>query len=219
MAKKLVIFDLDGTLLNTISDLAMATNQALEQLGFPTHSEEAYKIFVGNGIDILFERALPETERNAENILKMRALFLPYYQIHNSDFTAPYFGILNTLQTLKQNGIKLAVATNKYHEAAIEVMDNYFPEIEFDVVFGHREGYLPKPDPAIVFDILEFCKIDNKSDAIYVGDTSVDMQTAKNAGLEAVGVTWGFRSEEELKAYHPKYIIHKAEELLDIVLV
>ena len=90
----------------------MATNQALEQLGFPTHSEEAYKIFVGNGIDILFERALPETERNAENILKMRALFLPYYQIHNSDFTAPYFGILNTLQTLKQNGVKLAVAIN-----------------------------------------------------------------------------------------------------------
>ena len=214
MAKKLVIFDLDGTLLNTITDLAMATNQALEQLGFPTHSEEAYKIFVGNGIDILFERALPETERNAENILKMRALFLPYYQIHNSDFTAPYFGILNTLQTLKQNGIKLAVATNKYHEAAIEVMDNYFPEIEFDVVFGHREGYLPKPDPAIVFDILEFCKIDNKSDAIYVGDTSVDMQTAKNADMLAVGVLWGFRPADELKQNGADILIAKPLDLL-----
>lgn len=218
MKKKLVIFDLDGTLLNTITDLAKACNYALEKLGFPTHQEDAYKIFVGNGIDILFERALPENFKSDDYVQKMRGYFVPYYNEHSKDFTAPYPGIIELLRELKKNNIKIAVASNKYHEATLEVVENYFPEIEFDVVFGHRNGYQPKPHPAIVLDILEICKIENKQNVLYVGDTSVDMNTAKNAEIPAVGVTWGFRSEEELRSCNPDFIIHQPIELLSVAL-
>lgn len=217
MTTKLVIFDLDGTLLNTITDLAVATNRALSQLGFPTHDEEAYKIFVGNGIDVLFERALPEGEKTAGNVKRMREIFLPYYSKHSQDATAPYPGIVDLLKALKTDGVKIAVASNKYHEGALEVVRGYFPDMEFDVVFGHRDGHQPKPDPAIVFDILEVCGISDKSRVLYVGDTSVDMQTAHNAGVPAVAVTWGFRSETELKACNPTYLIHKPEQILEII--
>lgn len=218
MTTKLVIFDLDGTLLNTINDLATATNLALSQLGFPTHDEDAYKLFVGNGIDMLFERALPESEKTAENVKCMRDIFLPYYNEHNRDATAPYQGIIELLQTLKSKGVKIAVASNKYHEGALATMQGYFSEIEFDVIFGHREGYNPKPDPVVVFDILDICGIQDKSEVLYVGDTAVDMQTAKNAEVPAVAVTWGFRSEAELRACNPEYLIHKPEELLEIIM-
>ena len=218
MTKKLVIFDLDGTLLNTITDLANATNFALKKLNFPTHPEDAYKIFVGNGIDKLFLRALPEQYKTPEYVKKVREIFVPYYNEHNKDFTAPYNGIIDVLKNLKKNNIKIAVASNKYHEATLEVVKSYFQEIEFDVVFGHREGYLPKPDATIVLDILKICNITDKKDVLYIGDTSVDMNTAKNAEIDAVGVTWGFRSEEELKSCHPKYIIHQPEEILKIAL-
>ncbi len=218
MATKLVIFDLDGTLLNTITDLAVATNLALSQLGFLTHDEEAYKIFVGNGIDVLFERALPEGEKSADNVKRVRDIFLPYYNEHNRDATAPYPGIIELLQKLKAAGVKIAVASNKYHEGALATVRGYFSEIMFDVIFGHREGYQPKPDPAVVFDILDICGIEDKNEVLYVGDTVVDMQTAKNAQIPAVAVTWGFRSENELKACNPAYLIHKPEELFEIVM-
>ncbi len=218
MATKLVIFDLDGTLLNTITDLAVATNTALSQLGFPTHDEDAYKLFVGNGIDVLFERALPENEKTEVNVKRMRDIFLPFYNEHNRDATAPYPGIVDALQSLKSRGVKIAVASNKYHEGALATMQGYFSEIEFDVIFGHREGYNPKPDPAVVFDILEICGVEDKTEVLYVGDTAVDMQTAKNAEVPAVAVTWGFRSEEELRACNPEYVIHNPEELLGIAI-
>lgn len=215
--KKLVIFDLDGTLLNTIADLAKSTNRALSQLGFPIHDTDAYKLFVGNGIDIMFRRALPEEARTEENVCRMRELFLPYYNEHNRDETAPYPGIIELITELHEKGVKTAVASNKYHFGAVEVIRSYFSNVKFDVVFGHREGYRPKPDPSIVFDILASCGITDKSSVLYVGDTSIDMQTAKNANVASVAVTWGFRSEKELLSNNPDFLVHDTNQLRDII--
>lgn len=214
--KKLVIFDLDGTLLNTIADLAAATNQALQHYGYPTHEVEAYRFFVGNGINKLFERALPETERTEENILKIRSQFVPYYDTHNADLSRPYPGIPELLRTLQQKGIKIAVASNKYQAATRKLIAHYFPEINFVEVLGQREGIPAKPDPCIVHDIIAKTGV-KQEETLYVGDSNVDMQTAHNAGVTAVGVAWGFRPRTELEALHPAHIIENAEELLSFL--
>lgn len=211
--KKLVIFDLDGTLLNTIADLATATNQALKHYGYPVHDVDAYRFFVGNGINKLFERALPEGERTEENILKIRSRFVPYYDVYNADLSRPYPGIPELLHALQQKGIMIAVASNKYQAATRKLIAHYFPEIHFVEVLGQREGIPAKPDPGIVHDILAKAGV-KQEDVLYVGDSNVDMQTAHNAGVTAVGVAWGFRPRTELEALQPAYILEKAEELL-----
>ena len=180
--KKLVIFDLDGTLLNTIADLAHSTNYALNKLGYPTHEIEKYNFMVGNGIDKLFERALPEGEKSKENVLRVRKEFVPYYDIHNADDSRPYPGIPELLSYLQDAGIQITVASNKYQAATQKLIDHYFPEIHFTAVFGQREGIKVKPDPTVVFDILEVAKV-TKEEVLYVGDSGVDMQTAANAGV------------------------------------
>lgn len=153
--KKLVIFDLDGTLLNTVTDLAYSTNYALEQVGFPVHPVNKYNTFVGNGINKLFERALPENARTEENIQKIRSYFVPYYNEHNMDATAPYPGITELLNTLQEKGLLLAVASNKYQAATETLVHHYFAGISFAAVLGQREGISVKPDPSIVYDILK----------------------------------------------------------------
>ena len=179
--KKLIIFDLDGTLLNTIADLAHSTNYALNKLGYPTHDVEKYNFMVGNGINKLFERALPEGEKTEENVLRVRKEFIPYYDIHNADDSRPYPGISALLSYLQSAGIQIAVASNKYQAATEKLVAHYFPEIHFTAVFGQREGVNVKPDPTIVFDILKLADV-RKEDVLYVGDSGVDMQTAANAG-------------------------------------
>lgn len=211
--KKLVIFDLDGTLLNTIADLAAATNQALRHFGYPTHETEAYRFFVGNGINKLFERALPDGERTEENILKIRSRFIPYYDEHNADLSRPYPGIPELLSTLQQQEIRMAVASNKYQAATRKLISHYFPEINFVEVLGQREGIPAKPDPSIVYDIMRKAEVKNE-EVLYVGDSNVDMQTAHHAGVTAIGVAWGSRPRTELEALHPAHILEKAEELL-----
>ncbi|MCP3895999.1 MAG: HAD family hydrolase [Bacteroides sp.] len=210
--KKLVIFDLDGTLLNTIADLAASTNHALATLGFPTHDTEAYPFMVGNGINKLFERALPEGEKTEENIRRVRQAFVPHYDAHNADASSPYPGIPELLHTLQAQGIQLAVASNKYQAATEKLVAHYFPHITFTAVFGQREGISVKPDPTIVFDILRIANV-SKDEVLYVGDSGVDMQTAINAGVTSCGVTWGFRPRAELEALCPDYIVDKAEEI------
>ena len=214
--KKLIIFDLDGTLLNTIADLAHSTNYALNKLGYPTHDVEKYNFMVGNGINKLFERALPEGEKTEENVLRVRKEFIPYYDIHNADDSCPYPGISALLSYLQSAGIQIAVASNKYQAATEKLVAHYFPEIHFTAVFGQREGVNVKPDPTIVDDILSIAKTDRK-DVLYVGDSGVDMQTAIHAEVTSCGVTWGFRPRAELETFHPNYIIDKAEEVLEIV--
>lgn len=212
--KKLIIFDLDGTLLNTIADLAMATNHALQQLGYPTHDTDTYRFFVGNGINKLLERSLPKAEKNEANVMRLRSHFLPFYDKHNADLSTPYPGIPELLQTLQQKGMKIAVASNKYQSATVKLILHYFPNIQFVEVLGQREGIAVKPDPSIVFDILRKAEVD-KEEVLYVGDSNVDMQTARNAGVDAIGVSWGFRPRTELEAFHPLAVIDKADELLN----
>ena len=214
--KKLVIFDLDGTLLDTIADLAVATNHALEQLGYPTHETEVIRTYVGNGINKLLERALPANERTEENVMRMRTHFIPYYDAHNADLSAPYPGIVSLLETLQEKGLQLAVASNKYQEATAKLVKQYFPTISFIEVLGQRDGIAVKPDPIIVFDILKKTDV-SKEEVLYVGDSGVDMQTAQNAGVDAVAVTWGFRPRAELESFSPKGLIDKAEELVEFV--
>ncbi len=214
--KKLVIFDLDGTLLDTVTDLAYSTNYALEQCGFPTHPVSNYKLFVGNGINKLFERALPAEARTEENVLKVRSHFIPYYNDHTMDATAPYPGIPLLLKTLQDKGIRLAVASNKYQAATEMLVNHYFAEFTFTEVLGQRDGIAIKPDPIIVYDILKKAGVTQK-DVVYVGDSGVDMQTAKNAAITSIGVTWGFRPQTELEENGASFIAGSAEEVSDLI--
>ena len=187
--KQLVIFDLDGTLLNTIADLAASTNYALRGCGYPEHRVEEYLYFVGNGITKLFERALPEAARTAENVAHMRTLFLEYYTEHNTDHTRPYDGIARLLDELSGQGVKLAVASNKYQAGTEKLVAHYFPRVPFVAVLGQREGVPTKPAPDIVYDIMQRAGVE-KVDTLYVGDSDVDMCTARAAGVESAGVLW-----------------------------
>ena len=214
--KKLAIFDLDGTLLNTIADLANSTNHALATLGYPTHAPEAYPQMVGNGINKLFERALPEGEKTEENVLRVRQAFVPHYDLHNADDSLPYPGIPELLENLQAAGVKLAVASNKYQAATEKLIAHYFPRIHFVAKFGQREGIKVKPDPTIVYDILKIAEI-KKEEVLYIGDSGVDMQTAINAGVTSCGVTWGFRPQTELEQFQPDYIVDEAEKILPII--
>lgn len=214
--KKLVIFDLDGTLLNTIYDLAQSTNFALTENGFPTHEVAEYNYFVGNGINKLFERALPERERTEANIARIREKFLIHYDQHNADKSRPYEGIPDLLETLDKRGILLAVASNKYQAATEKLVTHFFPQIHFAAIFGQREGVPTKPNPQIVEDILGITNI-GINETLYVGDSGVDMQTALNSKVEACGVTWGFRPIEELEQFHPAHIVHTPEEILKLI--
>ena len=210
--KKLVIFDLDGTLLNTIADLANSTNYALKVLGYPIHEPDKYNFMVGNGINKLFERALPDGEKTEENVPRVRQEFVPYYDQHNADKSRPYPGVTELLETLQTAGMQLAVASNKYQAATEKLIAHYFPNIKFTAVFGQREGIPVKPDPIIVKEILQIAKV-QEEETLYVGDSGVDMQTAINAGVTSCGVTWGFRPRTELESFHPDHIVDNAEEI------
>ena len=211
MQKKLVIFDLDGTLLYTVPDIAAATNQALAACGYPVHSETEIASYIGNGINKLFERALPEEARSQEEVLRIRSLFLPYYGEHCADMTRPFEGIPELLSDICRRGIKVAVASNKYHPATVRLMRR-------------------KPEPVIVWDILREAGIhcpaadgpgrnfpDERQSVLYIGDSGVDMQTAANAGLEAVAVTWGCRTREELASYSPAHIVDSPSQIAEIL--
>lgn len=212
MVKRLVIFDLDGTLLDTIADLAAAANYALQCLGYPVHPAEVIRSFVGNGINKLIERSLPEAERTEENVMRMREHFIPYYNEHNADLSRPYQGVSDLLRWLQDCGVMLAVASNKYQVATEKLVAHYFPEIRFAKVYGQRADVPIKPDPAVVLEIMEQTGTD-KGEVLYVGDSGVDMQTGRNAGVDTVGVSWGFRPKSELQSFSPMAIVDCVEDL------
>ena len=215
--KKLVIFDLDGTLLNTIEDLGNAANYALSRNGYPTHSLASYPFFVGNGVRNLIRKALPDDARTDSIIDSLLKDFKEYYNEHNTDCTKPYDGIVELLRKLQDNGVKIAVASNKYQQATEKIIASYFGDIDFVAVYGQRDGVNVKPDPSVVFSILADAKVP-KSDVLYVGDSGVDMETARRACVDSVGVTWGFRSEKELNEYHADRIVNKVSDIFDIVM-
>ena len=206
-----IIFDLDGTLLNTIDDLGYACNYALAQTGYPTHPIEAYLAKVGNGINNLIRRALPEAERTEENIQRVRAHFVPYYDTHNCDYTRPYEGISNLLAALKAQGHQLAVASNKYQAATEKIVNHFFPGM-FAVILGEREGVERKPDPQIVFDIQD--RLAQSGKTLYIGDSLVDYETAKNAKVPFVACSWGFVARERLVEAGITTIVDRPNEIL-----
>lgn len=216
MKKSFVIFDLDGTLLNTIDDLGAAANVAMEQLGFPTHSMVAYKSMVGDGVTKLIERALPSDMRNERMITDARRRFADYYDNHCCDFTAPYPGIELLLRELVSRGISLGVASNKYQRATSRLVSYYFPGIQFKAVLGQREGVPVKPDPSIVFEALNVNPTP-KEEVLMVGDSANDIVCGRRACVDNVGVTWGFRPAVDLSAAYADHIIDDPAELLGLV--
>lgn len=215
--KTYIIFDLDGTLLNTIDDLATATNHALQKLGFPTHGMWVYPNMVGNGVKRLIERALPDDSRSEKNVADALAAFKEYYDDHCCDATTPYPGIPELLEDLSARGINLAVTSNKYQEAVTKIISHYFPNANFRAILGNTDGMPRKPDPSIVFKALSLCPTP-KTDVLYVGDSGVDMETGRRACVETCGVAWGFRQILELKDALADHIVSTPAQILELAL-
>ena len=212
--KHAVIFDLDGTLLNTLGDLRAATNHALEVRSLPPHSMEEIRQFIGNGIRLLICRAMPEGTPEAEIDAALYD-FKAYYAAHIHDRTVPYDGIPQLLTALRKRGIKVAVLSNKIDSASQQLIEYFFPG-KTDVVFGEHVGVPRKPDPTSCRMVMQQLGVQPEQ-VLYVGDSGTDMQTAKNAGLYAVGVTWGFRSKEVLLEYGADVLVHRPEQILQIL--
>ncbi|MBQ2008505.1 MAG: HAD-IA family hydrolase [Alistipes sp.] len=216
MQNRLFIFDLDGTLLNTIGDLATACDHMLALRNLPTHTYEEYCSFVGNGIMRLVERALPEELRTPDYVAAARRDFVDFYIEHIDHKTVPYDGMVELLCDLQRDGAHLAVASNKFQAGTEKLIRKFFPTIDFVEICGNREGVPLKPDTALVDMILGKAGIERQN-CYMIGDSGVDMQTARNASIHGVGVSWGFRSREELEMHEPHAIADTVEELREIL--
>ncbi len=213
---KLAIFDLDGTLLDTIGDLAVACNAMLALRGLPQHSCEEYRGFVGSGIMRLVERALPEPLRTPFTIEAARRDFVSYYIEHIDCYTKPYEGVTSLLEELSRRGVMLAVASNKFQAGTEKLVGRYFPTVRFAAVLGQRPDVPLKPDPAVVHEILATTDV-APGETLYIGDSGIDMLTAAAAGVRSVGVTWGFRRREELAEAGACHIVDRAGEILGLL--
>ena len=209
-----VIFDMDGTVLNSLEDLADSVNYALQQCSYPTRSITEIQSFVGNGIEKLIERAVP-SGTSTSDILHCLDLFKTHYQKNKTNKTKPYPGIVELLTKLKEKNIKTAIVSNKFKPAAVALSNYYFPGL-IDETIGASEQLKKKPDPSMVYEALTLLHT-TKEECLYVGDSGTDMDTAKNAGLTSVGVAWGFRSVELLQEHGANHIIHSASELLELL--
>lgn len=210
----IAIFDLDGTLADTICDLADATNYGLQKLGYPVHPYESYKHFVGNGVQKLCYRALPDDKKNDTD--RLLEIFNEYYGTHFLDKTKLYDGMKQTLDRLKQNGVILAVATNKPQTFARQIINKLLPEFDFVKVLGGCAERPKKPDTAIITEILSGLPEDKN--IFMIGDSNVDVQTAKKSGIYSIGCAWGFRGREELANAGADFIAEKPEDIADYIL-
>lgn len=209
------IFDLDGTILDTLCDLRDSVNFALSKNGLPTRSTEEVRAFVGNGIRLLIERAVPKNTEE-EIINKCFEDFKTHYKDNSANSTKPYDKIIDVLNELKSGGVKIAVVSNKADFAVQGLMLKYFPEV-FHFAVGEKEGVRRKPCPDSVFAAMKFLKAD-KEKTIYIGDSDVDIETARNSGIPCIAVTWGFRDKEVLERLNPEYIIDKPSQITEIIL-
>ena len=216
MGNRLAIFDLDGTLLDTIGDLAEACNHMLGLRGLDPHTREEYRKMVGNGILRLVERALPENLRTPEYVAEARQDFVAYYVEHIDRYTRPYEGIREVLHSLQEDGWVLAVASNKFDAGTKALIANIFPEVAFKAIYGNREGFPLKPDAALLELIMKECGATPET-TVMVGDSGVDIQTAKSGGVRSVGCSWGFRPRTELEEYGADIIVDNPLELLQIL--
>ncbi|MEG0741524.1 MAG: HAD-IIIA family hydrolase [Clostridia bacterium] len=212
-----VIFDLDGTLLDTLEDLTAATNHAMRENGYPEHTPEEVRYFVGNGIGRLLRRALPP-EADGDEAVYEEALqaFTAYYAQHHNDTTAPYPGVVALLRTLKASGVRLAIVSNKNAPNVRALAEEYFDGLVSFAV-GEQAGVRRKPHPDMVLRVMEAWGCDPKR-TLYVGDSDVDVQTAQNAGIDCAAVLWGFRAEHELRRAGATVLIRMPEELSALVL-
>lgn len=215
---RLIIFDLDGTLLDTREDIANACNYALRMCGCPERRLDEYNMLVGRGIYNLFRGALPEEKRTEEMVMEMKNHFVPYYNKHIDDCTRPYPGIIDMLDTLSDRGISFAIASNKYQEGTEALVAKYFGKYGFVRILGQREGKPIKPDPEIVKEAMSAAPDVTVEDTVYCGDSDVDMQTGLNAGVRTIGVTWGFRTREELSAYNPWLLVENPVEIAEALI-
>ncbi len=208
--KKFAIFDLDGTLLNTLEDLKDSTNFALREFGYQERTLDEIRQFVGNGVRKLIERAVPP---NCENVEECLDCFKKHYSHNLYNKTAPYDGILNVLQTLRNEEVKIGVVSNKFDLAVKDLCEKYFSGL-IDIAIGQREDIPKKPSPDGVLKAMEILKA-SKDLTVYIGDSDIDVQTAKNAQLQCVAVTWGFRDKDALQG--ADFIINKPSDLIEII--
>ena len=215
---KAVLFDLDGTLADSLADLAASTNYALKAFGFPVHETRKYKKFVGDGIPKLIERAIPKSARGTDFSLKVLDYFMEHYRVHYHDKTCAYNGIPALLEQLRHSGIKIAVISNKAQEMAEKVVNKLFGDMGdmFDMVAGKREGYPAKPDPALTLEVIAGLGAEPR-ECVFAGDSGMDMAVAVNCGAVPVGVLWGFRTKEELLQNGAEYLAEKPNDIFEII--
>ena len=212
-----VVFDLDGTLLDSLNEIATPANTTLEKAGYPTHPVAAYKQFVGDGARMVLTRALPEAVRADESIVEpLVADFLLGYQEVSGKIARPYDGIAEMLDGLLARGIRLFILSNKPHPFTLSCVESQLSAWDFEIIFGARETVPKKPDPAGAIEIAELARIP-AGRFLYLGDTPVDMETARSAGMVAVAAEWGFRSKEELLAAGADHVITHPTELLNLL--
>lgn len=205
------IFDLDGTLLSTLDDLAASTNYALRWAGMPERTVEEVRMFVGNGVKLLMERAIPNGINNPK-FEGTYAKFREHYMEHNLDTTCPYEGIPELLRELKRRGKKLAIVSNKFYAATQELAKHFFPDT-IEVAIGERDSIRKKPAPDTVLEALKQLGA-SKDNAVYIGDSDVDIMTAKNCNLPCISVLWGFRDKDYLVKHGGTIFVDKPSEIL-----
>ena len=207
-----IIFDLDGTLLNTLDDLADSLNYALTKTGYPTHTYEEVKFFVGSGIKVMIERALPQDVMNFDEVYQ---IFLSHYEKNKANKTAPYIGVFETLEVLKKMGVRMAIVSNKYQQGVTEICTPLFGKY-MDVMIGEQPGYVKKPARDMVDLAIQQLGV-NPATAVYVGDSDIDVLTAQNAQLPCIGAAWGFRGEDFLKAQGVKMVANTFSDILKFI--
>jgi phosphoglycolate phosphatase len=210
-----VIFDLDGTLLDTLQDLAGSVNHVLAAYGYPQHSCEAYKMKIGRGFRNLLEVSFPKEHHADQEISAALEMFLEAYDKNYMNQTAPYDGIPDMLDLLWKRGVKIGVNSNKRTDYTNNLIQKFFSQIKFTGVFGEREGIPKKPHPKAALEIIEMMGL-RPEETIYVGDSGTDIQTGKNAGMVTAGVLWGFRGLAELRENGADYIIRAPQEIIDL---
>ena len=214
---KMVVFDLDGTLVNSLTDLAIATNEGLKEAGLPTQPIEKYNHFVGNGRELLVKRAMGEKSENKELFDIVMNGFNTYYSAHSNDHTAEYKGCTELLDSLERNVIMTAVLSNKPDEFVGAILAKVFPNHKFTEAWGNKKEYKCKPDGEALNAILTMHNV-KQSECIYIGDSDVDVFTANNAGVNMLGVEWGFRGRKELMDAGAPQVATTADELLQMIL-
>ena len=215
MEIKAGIFDLDGTLIDSINDIAYAMNYALSSNGLPTHEASAYNYFAGDGVHNLTNRVMPPGS-SLELIEKVKAEYIAYYSANSSNRTKPYDGVIEMLRAFNEKNLPIAVLSNKSHLNTNFVVAHYFPGITFAAVVGAREGIPIKPDPTGALEIAKVIQIEPEN-ILYLGDTSTDMQTAVNANMIAAGALWGFRKADELTRFGAKFLVEKPIDVLKLL--